>query len=182
MFMDPDHLTTLSELYDESCREVFETLSGDFSKVEHVESVPSSYSAHIGAISDDINLVIVLKGPLAFLEETHPQKHEFDEIDSVKLMDWISELANRFMGSLKNGLIPYEHTLSLGVPQTELSALQQDRLQTEYVPLSRFYDSQFGVFESNLFVKILNKDIHFSFNESLAAEACGVDDGELEFF
>jgi hypothetical protein len=182
MFMDAEHLTILSRLYDKSCQEVFDTLCGVFTKVDSHVSVPSVYSAHIDAASTDLELALVLKGPLEFLQDTHPQKNQIVEIKPEQLIDWVKELANRFMGSLKNELIPYEHSLTLGVPKREIDPGQYDRLLTEFVPLSLFYRSEFGVFESSLFVKILNKEINFAYNDSLALQVDCIEDGELELF
>jgi hypothetical protein len=70
----------------------------------------------IDASSNNITVKLLLGCPVSVLKKTYPIKENLDAIKLAALDDLILELANRYMDSLKNKLIPYDHTLNIGIP------------------------------------------------------------------
>ena len=180
-----DVLVTLHNLFESSCFEVFESLQCQLEKVDQTHNTLAAPTASIEATSNDINIKLVLRGPVSILKKTYPAKEDLQKIKPDELDDWLSELANRFMGHLKNKLLPYEHTLQLGIPvkqesEHSESALSKGVLGENFQSLTLYFDIASEVFECSLHTQILNKDISFTYNQT--NDDSETDDGELEFF
>ena len=172
-------LEPLQLLFKQTCIDVFESIQCNLEIVDSTEDILAVPCAFIEALSDDLELKLLLRGPVTILRETYPVKEGDDTIQSHDLEDWISELANRFMGALKNKLIDYQHYLQLGTPQKQFG-VRLDELQDQ--GFSRFtlkFQSGREIFECSLHVKVLNDELSFEYKEP---EADPFDDGELEMF
>jgi hypothetical protein len=171
-------LRPLHALFESTCVEVFESLHCTLKKVDQVEKVVSVNCSYINASSDEIALTLLLRGPISILKKTYPIKDNVESIKPAELDDWISELANRFMGSLKNKLISYEHSLQLGIPVNQCAIDFAEFLSDDYNSFVLHFDIGYEIFECSLHAKILNNNISFNYNEVKDDS----DDGELEMF
>jgi hypothetical protein len=109
------------ELLDTTCAKQFESLGCFIKSVDDdlscIGSLEDFVSVSIQAQSDDLSLSLYLSVPGAFLRETMPlvdaQNSEIVQFQE----DWCMELANRFLGRLKNKLISHRCVLMMGLPK-----------------------------------------------------------------
>ncbi|KZY29789.1 MULTISPECIES: hypothetical protein [unclassified Oleiphilus] len=172
--LEPLHL-----LFKETCIDVFASIQCELEIVESAKEVLALPCAFIEALSDDLELKLLLRGPVSILRETYPIKGDAEFVQAHEIEDWISELANRFMGALKNKLIDYQHYLQLGTPQKQFGIRLDELLDEGFSMLTLNFQSGREVFECSLHTKVLNQNLSFEYKEP---EADPFDDGELEMF
>jgi len=173
-------LEPLYELFETSSAEVFESLGCQASRVASAPEKLEVPCAYIEARSEELHIVLLLRGPVEFLEQTHPNIDQAKGVSVQDLDDWISELANRFMGSLKNKLLVYDHRLKLGTPTSEYNVDLQRYNQQGFCSRVHYYQSEREVFECGLYCKLLVDDIHFIYHDAHSYDQ--TDDGDLEIF
>ena len=173
-------LTPLHELFTESCADVFVSLNCQVEKVGDERPNLNVPCAHIEANSDDIELTLLLRGPINLLKETYPMKEQLQSIQAEELYDWLSELANRFMGDLKNKLIPFDHTLKIGIPTKEFGLDVEHFLPDGYHAYTLIFNIGGDFFECALYSKLLNDEVVFI--QQNIADLMPSEGGELELF
>jgi len=181
MSQDQTSLAPLHSLFSSTCIEVFESLNCHIEQVDEAKKILAVPCAHIAAFSDQVEMTLLLRGPVAVLKQTYPIKDNPNTIESFELDDWISELANRFMGSLKNKLLAYEHTLQMNTPKMQFGVNVNTFLPDSYEPYILNFQSGREVFECSLHTRVLNKNIQFIL-QAASDEQQYLDDGELEMF
>jgi hypothetical protein len=82
------------------------------------------------------------------------------------------------MDSLKNKLIPYDHTLNIGIPVKQYDV--DGFLSGGYESFVLRFDTGNETFECSLYTKVINKDISFIYNE--ITNVSDIDGGDLEVF
>lgn len=173
-------LESLHQLFEDTCFDVFESIQCNLKKVDSAKDVLAVPCAHIDASSEDLNLKLLLRGPVSILRETYPVQDSSSESIRVQdLEDWISELANRFMGDLKNRLINYQHYLQLGTPIKQFGLSVKDFAEDGFEAVTFNFQSGREVFECSLHTKVLNENLAFEYQEP---EEDPFADGELEMF
>lgn len=172
-------LEPLHQLFEETCFDVFDSIQCNLQKVDSAKDILAVPCAHIDAKSDDLNLKLLLRGPVSILKETYPIQEDKDSIKVQDLEDWISELANRFMGDLKNKLIDYQHYLHLGTPIKQFGLSLKEFAEEGYEAATFNFQSGREVFECSLHTKVLNENLAFEYQEP---EEDPFADGELEMF
>lgn len=180
MITHDDALDLLHSIFESTCIDVFEGLGCSSIRVTQAKEKVAVPCAYIEASSNDILATLLLRGPISFLKSTFPNREKQEIIKPTELDDWISELANRFMGNFKNKLIPYEHTLALGIPVSQFGINIDEFISDDHDTFVLYFDVGHEVFECSLHTKILNEGI--TFNYEVAADESGTDDGELELF
>lgn len=173
-------LTPLHELFADSCADVFVSLNCQVEKIGDERPNLDIPCAHIEARSDDLELTMLLRGPINFLKETFPIKEQLKSIQAEELYDWLSELANRFMGDLKNKLIPFDHTLKIGIPKKEFGLDVEHFSLDGYHAYTLIFDIGGDLFECALYTKLFNDDIVFIQHEVVSDFSS--DCSELELF
>ena len=112
------------ELFDSTCIKQFESMGCKIKQVEQTsglmgkdEDSSGSVVAFIEAASLDISVKLFLKTPRALLDQTMPRLG--DCVDTVASLqeDWNLELANRFLGRLKNKLVDHDCVMKMGLPE-----------------------------------------------------------------
>lgn len=172
-------LEPLHHLFEETCFDVFDSIQCNLKKVESAKDVLAVPCAHIDALSEDLSLKLLLRGPVSILKQSYPIQDEKEEINVHDLEDWISELANRFMGDLKNRLINYQHYLQLGTPIKQFGLSLKEFEEDGFDPVTFNFQSGREVFECSLHTKVLNDNLVFDYSEP---EEDPFSDGELEMF
>lgn len=157
-------LQPLFELFEQSCLEVFESLGCQAVKVDQLDPESNAPGAWIDSASEDLQMTLCLRGPISIIEQTHPAVHRGDSIAQADLDDWIGELANRFMGQLKNKLLVYDHCLKIGMPQSQ-QALNPSDFETR-ADVSRwlYFKSGKEVLECSLHAKLLAEMLAFIYH------------------
>ncbi len=175
-----DVLKPLHTLFETTCIEVFESLQCTIKKVDKAERILAVPCAYINAASDEIKMTLLLRGPISILKKTYPIQEKTETINPAELDDWISELSNRFMGSLKNKLIPYEHRLLLETPIKQFGVNVDNFLPETYQSFVLHFEIGHEVFECSLYTHVLTDNIQFIYRE--LKDISDTDDGELEMF
>lgn len=173
-------LAPLYEQFTESCADVFVSLNCDVLKVEDDRPNLDIPCAYVEATSEDIELTLLLRGPLNFLKQTYPLQNSIQAVQADDLYDWLSELANRFMGDLKNKLIPFDHTLKIGIPKKEFGLDVEQFLPNGFSAYTLIFNIGGELFECALYSKLLDADVVF--NQQTIAELLPAEGGELELF
>lgn len=174
-------LQPLHELFEVSSHDVFESLGCKVVRVEKADEKVGTPCAYISAHSDELEMLMLLRGPLTVLEQTLPAKGAGKSVTESDLNDWLSELANRFMGNLKNKLLVYGHRLSLGTPKSESNVGPNHFVVDDFTSFVLYFDTGCDVFECALYTKPLTENLHFIYHEP-AHYAQKNDDGDLEMF
>ncbi|TNC82214.1 MAG: hypothetical protein C9356_04145 [Oleiphilus sp.] len=166
-------LQPLFELFEHSCLEAFESLGCQAVKVEQFIPKTNAPCAWIDSASEELQMTLCLRGPVSIIEQTHPASHRGASIMQADLDDWIAELANRFMGQLKNKLLVYDHRLKIGVPQS-CQALDLHEFQSRGdVSRRLFFQSGAEVLECSLHAKILVEMVTFIYHSPERYDSSG---------
>lgn len=98
----------------------------------------SSICSSISCFSDDIAMTLTIAVDKGFLVNTIPMigGQRLDTLSFQK--DWCLELANRFLGRLKNKLLSHNCTLSMGLPV--LIDVSEYRKLAPHSDISRFFE------------------------------------------
>ena len=174
------NLEPLRHLFEDTCFDVFESIQCNLKKVDSASDILAVPCAYIEASSDDLSLRLLLRGPVSILRDTYPIQDEKGAIRAEDLDDWISELANRFMGALKNKLIDYQHYLQLGTPIKQFGLSVSDFAMEGYDAVTFNFQSGREVFECSLHTKALSSELQFIYQQ--VDDDSLFDDGELEMF
>ncbi len=181
MSSDAEKLQPLYELFEASSHDVFESLGCSVVRVETAEEKVNPPCAYIEARSDELDMLLLLRGPMTVLEQTLPTKGDGKSVSENDLNDWISELANRFMGNLKNKLLVYDHRLKMGTPNSESNVGLERFNVNDFTSRVLYFDTGSDVFECALYSKPLTEHLHFIYHEP-AHYGQKNDDGDLEIF
>ena len=171
-------------LFEASCARQFQNLGAYIKQSDHdflrSTSMDGFVSVRISADSEDLSIQLCLSVPGAFLRETMPVI-EVDN-DSIVLYqeDWCMELANRFLGDLKNQLLSYNCLVRMGLPKLIDDTVDNVSVPAEYESVERLFliDSHLLAQIHNLPLAIrlhvnqLNKDLVFDEREA------GLDDDD----
>ena len=104
------------ELFDSTCVSQFESMGCSILKVSDPSAWHGLLSAHIEAVSDDLSIELLLIAPGPLLAQTMPSGEGYSVADPDLQKDWLLELANRFVGRLKNKLVEHGSVLKIGFP------------------------------------------------------------------
>ena len=107
------------ELFDSTCSKQFESMSCDIhlldiADFQHRKNLVCSL---IECQSDDVQLALVISATRGFLDNTMPVIDEQQLSIAEGQSDWCLELANRFLGRLKNKLLSHGCSLNMGLPK-----------------------------------------------------------------
>tara|TARA_R110002072_G_scaffold11246_1_gene51260 strand:+ start:3502 stop:4047 length:546 start_codon:yes stop_codon:yes gene_type:complete len=106
------------ELFDSTCEKQFESMHCDIHSLNSAEyqKKGDSVCASINCYSDDIEITLIITATKGFLVNTIPLIGG-QRLDTVSFQnDWCLELANRFLGRLKNKLLSHDCLLNMGLP------------------------------------------------------------------
>jgi len=180
MANNQQNLEPLHYLFETTCLEVFDSMKCKIQKVDQAQPVLAVPCAFIEAYSQEVLMTLLLRGPVSVLQQTYPLKNDTKKIEPHELNDWISELSNRFMGSLKNKLLAYDHALMMGTPTKQFGVNVSNFMPEGYESYILNFQTGREVFECSLHTKVLNADI--SFILQAADDNIYLNDGELEMF
>jgi len=163
-----DVISRVTELFDSACIGQFESLGCVINLVEHSEVVPNEaefITSFIEAESKDLSVKLFLASPCSLLTETMPLVDD----RSIKIPefqeDWNLELANRFLGRLKNKLLSHGCVLNMGLPEkSSYEAMEVERQEGEESAVRLFqiqHESNQGmshdVMQCSLLVRVHNQ-------------------------
>ena len=166
-------LQPLFELFEHSCLDVFDSLGCEAVKVESFQEEKHPPCAWIEAASDELQMVLLLRGPISIIEQTHPAAQQSYSISQEDLDDWIAELANRFMGQLKNKLLVYDHCLKMGMPQSQVDLNPKSFADKADVSQALYFNSGKEVLECSLHAKILGEMVAFIYHDPERYDSSG---------
>jgi hypothetical protein len=178
-------------LFEAVCSRQFGNLGAYIKKsgedIEQLSGKEGFVSAAIDAQSEDLCLLLYLSVPEAFLRETMPTIDLGDGCIVQYQEDWCMELANRFLGDLKNQLILQNCVMKMGLPKLLDSGLAGIELKDDYVVSNRMFEVDSHLLAQlhdlpvafSLQVKLINKQLEFSEDDDEFDEDC-FEIGELE--
>jgi hypothetical protein len=155
------------ELFDSTCVKQFESMHCEIRSLEDssFKSEDSSISVSIDCHSDDIKLTLILSATKGFLVNTMPiiGGQRFDSVPFQK--DWCNELANRFLGRLKNKLLDHGCSLKMCLPLLLDSSLGESKVENADFLTSRVFQivgsEENNQIQCSLFIDLLNADMQF---------------------
>ena len=103
-------------LFDEACIDQLESMGCIIKRVDKPSEWGGFLSAYIKAESDDLSLNLLINMPAPLLAQTMPSGGQYNIADPELQKDWLLELANRFVGRLKNKLLRRGCILKIGIP------------------------------------------------------------------
>lgn len=139
------------ELFDSACIKQFESLGCEVEGVGLLAHSGDIHRAYIEATSEELSVMLCLNVSRKLLLQTMPTVGSADE---SLIKDWILELANRFLGRLKNKLISHSCVLKMGLPQFCADDQAQKSLQNKFVQTARYFEINNEVVECCLFIDI----------------------------
>ena len=161
------------ELFDSTCIKQFEAMDCQLvSSSDTIVGVSKStdiVTGYIDAISEELEIRLYITMSVQFLTKTMPVLDGAGEHLAQFAEDWCLELANRFLGRLKNKLISHRCVLRMGLPRLfkeDLSQISieegQELLQWQFLVT---HDS--GLFNDApiscaLVVNQINSELHLS--------------------
>jgi hypothetical protein len=121
------------ELFDSTCEKQLESMECQSKELEAIDydravSKETVVTVYIDAASDDLDLKLYLTASRSFLASTMPIMDACESLAAEFEEDWCLELANRFLGRLKNKLVSHNCILKMGLPK-----LSSDDLGSLYV-------------------------------------------------
>lgn len=180
--MNGETVTTICDLFDASCIDLFSSLDCDVVKRAEADvQIANAPIAYIDAGNEDLEVVIVLHIPLTVLTMTYPE-FAADSIMAVSeeaLEDWVSELANQLVGRFKNKMISYGCTLKIGLPAMYYDESDALLPIVGLDPHPRIFDIDKEPVECSLYLQVLNPQLTLT---PPAEGDTGTGEGELEFF
>ena len=155
-------VSLITKLFDTACINQFESMGCEIREVDNPSSSFEIMSAFIQAQSTDLQLGLLLKTSRLLLVQTMPSA-DLDSINEPSMQeDWNLELSNRFLGRLKNKLVPYGCRLNIGLPIVPDENLILE-LQGNAQSIIRLFEVSSeitnSVVECYLFVKMLNDKV-----------------------
>tara|TARA_R110001592_G_scaffold363208_1_gene681372 strand:+ start:3617 stop:4168 length:552 start_codon:yes stop_codon:yes gene_type:complete len=132
------------ELFDSTCDKQFESMQCDIHSLDSAsfELNDDSVCADINCYSDDLRLDFSIIASKGFLMKTNPLIESFD-LGSISFQkDWCLELANRFLGRLKNKLLDHGCSLKMGLPVLIECSSDQEGVSTEDNSVSRVFQTE----------------------------------------
>lgn len=180
------------ELFDSTCIKQFESMNCDIYPLNQNDVGLSSRKdleavcAHIDCDSEDLNIRLLVQATKGFLVKTMPliggQRIELVSFQE----DWCLEIANRFLGRLKNKLVSHECFLKMGLPelcrdaQHETLQKQLDACATRVFHIKGGPDSgaDVEIIECTLFVDLKRADLQIDDYED--EDEDWFDESELE--
>jgi hypothetical protein len=155
----------ITEIFDAACIKQFESL-GCKVQVTNKGSYSSEVMAsYITAGSEDLTISLLLKTPRLLLAQTMPIV-DIERIGDPEFQeDWNNELANRYLGRIKNGLLEHGCRLDVGLPEIlSASDLKHftcagDEIVRHYSIASELTDS---VMDCHLYIDIHNDALYLS--------------------
>ncbi len=172
---------SVTELFDQACTEQFEALGCQTESVSGESHAHESMASFIVAGSEDLSICLVLKAPRVLLAQTMPIVDLERINDPVYQEDWNGELANRFLGRLKNKLVEFDCRLKIGLPEllteSELKHFKGDGQEVvrHFAISSELTESVVDCF---LYIDVLNPSLNLT---QAPNDPKAGDDGELVF-
>lgn len=177
-------ISRVVELFDSTCVKQFESMKCDIrsEKIDALYDMEAAICAFISCYSDDLEINLIISASEGFLASTIPltggQRLESESF----LKDWCLELANRFLGRLKNKLLSHGCTLSMGLPILVVGHDMATRMANAHPAASRAFKNVLPNAEHqihcDLFVKELNPD--FSLDDYEDEDEDWFDESELQ--
>lgn len=179
-------------LFDSTCISQFESMGCEISNVEDASDLSGHVSgshlvtSYIEAASENLSVKLFLTSPRALLSETMPGVEDLSMSTEQFQEDWNLELANRFLGRLKNKLVDHGCSLQMGIPLKCLDAEARKEMQFGAEKVERFFqvDHRFkGVLKSDvidccLFIQLINSELELEDHED--EDEAWFDESELE--
>ena len=118
-----NNIQVLSQLFEESCIELFTSFNCDIEKTDEPMSRSSDDPiAMVDAGSDELEIAILLQLPVNILALSYHSDVDITQVSEEVLEDWIAEISNQLIGKLKNKLLNYDVRLKLGLPNAYFGA------------------------------------------------------------
>lgn len=153
------------ELFDSTCEKQFESMHCDIIKLSDAEykNLNDAICTSIDCYSEDINICLKISADTGFLRDTMPMSIDGEQNVEPFLQDWCLELANRFLGRLKNKLLSHDCVLKMGLPSLVDCSAKRESLNEEKVS----FEQVFQIVDSNktnqiqcaLFIDLLNAEM-----------------------
>lgn len=107
----------ITEIFDAACVKQFESLGCQIEVTDRSSYSREVMASYITAGSEDLTISLLLKTPRLLLAQTMPIV-DVDRIGDPSFQeDWNCELANRFLGRIKNSLVQHNCRLAIGLPE-----------------------------------------------------------------
>lgn len=155
----------ITEIFDAACVKQFESLGCQIQVTDKGSYSSEVMASYITAGSDDLTISLLLKTPRLLLAQTMPIV-DVDRIgDPVFQEDWNCELANRFLGRIKNSLVEYNCRLDIGLPEVmSASDLKHFNCDGEEIVRHFAISSELtdSVMDCHLFVEIHNDALNLT--------------------
>jgi len=180
------------ELFDSACISQFESMGCDIKSVDGTsisterQNDSKLVTSYIEAASEDLSVKLFLTSPRALLTETMPVVEDLSLSTEQFQEDWNLELANRFLGRLKNKLVDHGCSLQMGIPLKCLDAEARKEMQFDAEKVVRFFQVSLwsaGVLKSDvidccLFIRLMSEGLALEDHED--EDEAWFDESELE--
>ena len=115
--MNEHAIKRITDVFDAACIKQFESLGCAVELTDRASYSSEVMASYITAGSEDLTISLLLKTPRLLLAQTMPIV-DIERIDDPEFQeDWNNELANRYLGRLKNSLLEYDCCLDIGLPE-----------------------------------------------------------------
>jgi len=173
----------IRDLFELTCIELFQQMDCTVKRLDdadvdvNAEALPM---ARIDAGAEDFELMISLRVPYSTLAMTYPVQEDIASLDEAQLEDWVSELSNRVVGKLNQGLIRHGSGLKIGLPNAHFSYCVDEDISDNWETFIFCFDIDSEWFEAAISIELLGSSIVFS--ESGNDNPSAVGEGEIDFF
>ena len=157
--------TLITEIFDAACVKQFESLGCQIQVTERGSYSSEVMAAYITAGSEDLTISLLLKTPKLLLAQTMPIV-DVDRIAEPNFQeDWNCELANRFLGRIKNSLVDFNCRLDIGLPEV-MSKSDLKHFNCEGEEIVRHFaissDLTDSIMDCHLFVGVHNEALYLT--------------------
>lgn len=153
------------EIFDAECIKQFESLGCKVRITDRGSYSSEVMASYIAAGSDELSISLLLKTPRLLLAQTMPIV-DIERIGDPEFQeDWNCELANRYLGRIKNALLEHGCRLNIGLPEVLSDAdlkhfsCDGDEIVRHYSIASELTDS---VMDCHLFIHVINDALRIS--------------------
>jgi hypothetical protein len=114
-----DFVVLVTEMFKASLAELMQSYGFEaFDSEPGCRVLETATNAFVDGVSIDFEIMVTLRIPYASLERSYPGSQDIDQfVDEALLEDWLCEICNLLIGSIKQKLVRHDCHLQIGLPQ-----------------------------------------------------------------